>query len=221
MFLRVDGTTDLSAIPSAFIPELPSGRFAGRPGSESSRLDSRDRWDFPVLAFGIFHACSGSSTPPCPGYPHRNGIAGVAFPTQMTRSAHENTDFGAQLAGLRFPLHGRSARRCYRGRTSAGGRSCWLDLLRKKLSFSILNRFYPGTPLLWCPTMICLSGRLRVGWNRREKRSQALQRCNLTRDTSVDGAPTVSPVLGEFPFAGDSFPTAPLDTGAIPSKTSH
>ena len=78
--------------------------------------------------------------------PHHDGIAGVAFPTYMTRSAHENTDFGALLAGLRFPLHGRSARRCYRGRTSAGGRSGRLNLPRKKLSFSIPNRFYSGTP---------------------------------------------------------------------------
>ena len=32
-----------------------------------------------------------------------------------------------------------------------------------------------------------------------------LQRCNLTRDIPVDGAPTVPTVLGEFRFAEDAF----------------
>ena len=44
-----------------------------------------------------------------------------------------------------------------------------------------------------------------LDWNCREKRSQALQRCNLARDISVDGTPMVLPVPGEHPFVGDSF----------------
>ncbi|TWU32205.1 hypothetical protein Poly41_56900 [Novipirellula artificiosorum] len=39
----------------------------------------------------------------------------------------------------------------------------------------------------------------------REKRSGALQRCNLTRDIPVDGAPRVLPVPGGRPSVGDSF----------------
>ncbi|TWU39703.1 hypothetical protein Poly41_25590 [Novipirellula artificiosorum] len=38
----------------------------------------------------------------------------------------------------------------------------------------------------------------------REKRSRALQRCNLTRDIPVDGAPRVLPVPGRRPSVGDS-----------------
>ncbi|RLT20431.1 MAG: hypothetical protein DWI29_03875 [Planctomycetota bacterium] len=49
------------------------------------------------------------------------------------------------MAGLRCPSHGRSGQSGHPGRPSAEGRSCWLNLLRKILSFSIPNRFYPGT----------------------------------------------------------------------------
>ena len=45
--------------------------------------------------------------------------------------------FRSSIPGLCFSRYGRSARRCYRSRTSAGGRSRWLVVLRKKLSFSI------------------------------------------------------------------------------------
>ena len=38
--------------------------------------------------------------------------------------------------------------------------------------------------------------------------SQALQRCNLTRDISVDNAPMVLPVPNGPAFIGDSFPKA-------------
>ena len=44
-----------------------------------------------------------------------------------------------------------------------------------------------------------------LDWNCREKRSQALPRCNLARDISVDGTPIVLPVPGEHRFVGDSF----------------
>ena len=52
---------------------------------------------------------------------------------------------GSSMAGLRYPSHGRSRQSGHPGRPSAEGRSCWLNLLRKILSFSIPNRFYPGT----------------------------------------------------------------------------
>ena len=54
----------------------------------------------------------------------------------------------SELAGLRYPSHGRSRQTGHTFRPSAEGRSCWLNFLRKILSFSIPNRFYPGTP---CP----------------------------------------------------------------------
>ena len=71
------------------------------------------------------------------------------------------------MSGLRYPSHGRSGQSGHPARPSAEGRSCWLNLLRKILSFSIPNRFYPGTlrPLfvpsvagLRCPS----HGRLRL-----------------------------------------------------------
>ena len=48
------------------------------------------------------------------------------------------------MAGLRFPYHGRSRQICYRIRPSAEGRTEWLILVRKILSFSIPNRFIPA-----------------------------------------------------------------------------
>lgn len=59
------------------------------------------------------------------------------------------------IAGPRFPQCGRSARRCFLHRTSAGGRSDWLNLLRTKLSFSIPNQFYPRALWLQCPMDFC------------------------------------------------------------------
>ncbi len=49
------------------------------------------------------------------------------------------------MSGLRYPSHGRLRQSGHPGRPSAEGRSNWLNLLRKILSFSIPNRFYPGT----------------------------------------------------------------------------
>jgi len=50
------------------------------------------------------------------------------------------------MAGLRFPSTGRSRQFRYRNRPSDEGRSKWLTLLRKKLSFSVPNRFIPAHP---------------------------------------------------------------------------
>jgi hypothetical protein len=50
------------------------------------------------------------------------------------------------MAGLRCPSHGRLRQSHYQNRPSAEGRSKWLTLLRKKLSFSIPNRFIPALP---------------------------------------------------------------------------
>ena len=52
---------------------------------------------------------------------------------------------GSSMAGLRSPSQGGSGQSGHPARPSAEGRSCWLNLLRKILSLSIPNRFYPGT----------------------------------------------------------------------------
>src|SRR6056297_1066464 len=50
------------------------------------------------------------------------------------------------MAGLRCPSNVRLRQFRYRNRPSVEGRSKWLTLLRKKLSFSIPNRFIPAHP---------------------------------------------------------------------------
>jgi hypothetical protein len=50
------------------------------------------------------------------------------------------------MAGLRCPSHGRLRQFRYRNRPSAEGRSERLTLPRKKLAFSIPNRFIPAHP---------------------------------------------------------------------------
>ena len=57
----------------------------------------------------------------------------------------------------------------------------------------------------------------------REKRSQALQRCNLTKDISVDSAAMVLPVPDGAAFVGDSFPKADWtpEPSLVCTKDSH
>jgi len=72
------------------------------------------------------------------------------------------------MAGLRFPSHGRSRQTGYPIRPSAEGRSNWLNFPRKTLSFSIPNRFYPGTlrPLLILLWKLCEAQlQVRLGWS--------------------------------------------------------
>jgi|GEM_PF-3321669 len=61
-----------------------------------------------------------------------------------------NLKSGSSIAGLRYPSHGRSRQTGRPIHPSAEGRSHWLNFLRKILSFSIPNRFYPGT---LCPQL--------------------------------------------------------------------
>jgi len=80
----------------------------------------------------------------------KNGTLDVAFSlTQQDRHTEVvplfNWKAGSSMAGLRFPSHGRSRQTGYPIRPSAEGRSRWLNFPRKILSFSIPNRFYPGT----------------------------------------------------------------------------
>ena len=59
----------------------------------------------------------------------------------------------SSMAGLRCPSHGRSRHNVAPVRPSPEGRSDRLNLLRKKLSFSIPNRFIPAHP---CPRFLAL-----------------------------------------------------------------
>ncbi|TWU29124.1 hypothetical protein Poly41_66960 [Novipirellula artificiosorum] len=74
-------------------------------------------------------------------------------------------------------------------------------LIRRKRAQKVFQAF------LQCPIIACRSYFLLVSCGCREKRSRALQRCNLTRDIPVDGAPMVLPVPGGRPSVGDSFQT--------------
>jgi len=83
-----------------------------------------------------------------------NGTLDVAFSlTQQDRHTemvplvpveHRKHKTGNSMAGLRYTSHGRSRQSGYPIRPSAEGRSCWLNFLRKILSFSIPNRFIPA-----------------------------------------------------------------------------
>ena len=82
---------ETSVIPSAFMPALPSERFAGRSGRVSSRRDPRGRWDFAHVS--------------------RKTLTGLEFSThaQALRLRYvqiDPCDNGvAPFAGLRFLLH--------------------------------------------------------------------------------------------------------------------
>ncbi len=56
----------------------------------------------------------------------------------------KDTDFGAQWLACKDLHIGRSRQKCYHFRPSEEGRSRWLNVLRKTLSFSIPSRFIPA-----------------------------------------------------------------------------
>jgi hypothetical protein len=63
----------------------------------------------------------------------------------------------------------------------------------------------------------CKDPSARLNFRRLEKRSQALQACNLTRNIQADGAPMVHRTP-EARLRGFCFPL-PSDTGVMPQKT--
>ena len=73
-------------------------------------------------------------------------LSGQNRHTEVAPLFMRNGGGGSSMAGLRYPSHGRSRQTGYPIRPSVEGRSSWLNLPRKTLSFSIQNRFYPGTP---------------------------------------------------------------------------
>jgi len=97
------------------------------------------------------HACTGSLTPPCPSMPRHRRQRRCGLLPLRAGSAHgsgardqlENRElngwpalpFSRTLKTVRSP-----------GPPPAEGRSSWLNFPRKILSFSIPNRFCPGTP---------------------------------------------------------------------------
>jgi len=103
-----------------------------------------------------FHACSGSSTPPQTPTPCLGGVGVVAFSLiEQDRPAKVN-DFGAPWLACAFHPNGRFDESRYRPPPSVGGRSDWLSLLRRTLSFPIPNRFIPAhsSHNFWPPSVV-------------------------------------------------------------------
>jgi hypothetical protein len=91
-----------------------------------------------------FHACSGSSTPPQTPAPHLSGVGVVAFSRIEQDRPAKVFDFGVRWLACVFHPTGRFDESRYRLPPSVGGRSDWLRLLRRTLSFPIPNRFIPA-----------------------------------------------------------------------------
>ncbi len=142
LFAGFDGTTLPSDFPSAFISVLPPVEFSDRPCrlpsgavqgtdglSRFSRLECLQHAR--VFDSAAFDSClpitHGSMLPS----PHLNGIG-----------TRKDTDFGAQWLAC-MDLHIERSRQRHL-RPFEEGRSRWLIVLRKTLSFSIPSRFIPA-----------------------------------------------------------------------------
>jgi hypothetical protein len=77
LFICVDSTTKSSDFPSAFMPAVPSERFAGRSGSEPQSVLHLRLMGSPGSRVWNFHACTGSKTPPCPRRSRQIAIAAM------------------------------------------------------------------------------------------------------------------------------------------------
>jgi len=96
---------------------------------------------------GFFQQHLRSQTPPCPlGNLAFREPSDVAFPCQDKGPAHEKR-ISELNTWMRFPPYGRSARRVtMQSHLRRKPKSMGYSFFVPKLSFSIQNRFNPGTP---------------------------------------------------------------------------
>ena len=144
LFAGFDGTTLPSDFPSAFMSAVPSERFADRPcrlpsgavqGTDGISRFSRLECLRHARVYGS--AASSSYSP----IAHESVLPSPCLNRIGTRLG---TDFGAQWLACTDLHFGRSRRMCHHKRPSEEGRSRWLIVLRKTLSFSIPSRFIPA-----------------------------------------------------------------------------
>ena len=138
LFARVAGTMKSSDFPSAYMSAVPPEAFADR--SNSKELETVGISRFSRLKFPDMLRFYDSAVPPH-HLPYRD--AACCLPIRPTASAHEKGDFGAQWLACLYLLPMLHPR-CYHRQRTAQGRSDWLGLLRKTLSFSTPSRFIPA-----------------------------------------------------------------------------
>jgi hypothetical protein len=138
-------TTKPSDFPSAFMSALPPVEFSDRRRSEPHG-DSARQTDG-ISRFSrlecLRHARVYDSAAFAPCSPVTNGLM-LPSPCLNRIGTRNDTDFGAQWLACTNLLFERSRQRRYRIRPSEEGRSRWLIVLRKTLSFSIPSRFNPA-----------------------------------------------------------------------------
>jgi len=141
--LAIDGTYDVAfclsgqnrhtEVAPLFMRNGGGGDPIGWPAFPFPRSPKKTRFPAPPLPFAVRRVWPSS-------LPERMGTR------EGRPCSWEMGGGGSSMAGLRYPSHGRSRQTGYPIRPSVEGRSSWLNLPRKTLSFSIQNRFYPGTP---------------------------------------------------------------------------
>ena len=144
LFACVAGNTKSSDCPSAFMSAVPSERFADRPCRlPSGAVQGTDGISRFSRLECLRHARVYDSAAPSPCSPLSHGLM-LPSPYLNRIGTRNDTDFGAQWLACTDLHIGRSRRVCYHRRPSEEGRSRWLIVLRKTLSFSIPSRFIPA-----------------------------------------------------------------------------
>ena len=137
LFAVVVSTTDSCDLPLACMSDLPSETFPDR--SESCDLEANGLSRFSRLKYCCMLRFSDSAALVCVSPVSTHPIR--PSPCE-DRVGTRECGFRSSMAGLLNPPHGR----LNRNRFSAGGRSEWLVLLRRTLSFPISTRFIPALP---------------------------------------------------------------------------
>ena len=144
MFACVDGTTKPSDFPSAFISALPPVEFSDRPCRlPSGAVQGTDGLSRFSRLECLRHARVYDSAAPSPCSPLSHGLM-LPSPYLNRIGTRNDTDFGAQWLACTDLHIERSRQRCCHPRPFEEGRSRWLIVLRKTLSFSIPSRLIPA-----------------------------------------------------------------------------
>ena len=144
LFVGFDGTMLPSDFPSAFISALPPVEFSDRcfdrdgvPTKQTNGISRFSRLEC------LRHARVYDSAASSPRLPVSHGLV-LPSPCLNRIGTRKGTDFGVQWLACTDLHFERSGRRCCHLRPSEEGRSRWLIVLRKTLSFSIPSRFNPA-----------------------------------------------------------------------------